>query len=81
MPLPTTKAYPGIGIGFITENIGWVGADNPALPVYMTTDGGQTWNADAVLKSPVNRFRFVDKNTAYAIGGSVYKLAVDWTGQ
>jgi photosystem II stability/assembly factor-like uncharacterized protein len=80
MPLPTTKAYPGIGIGFITENIGWVGADNPALPVYMTTDGGQTWNADAVLKSPVNRFRFVDKNTAYAIGGSVYKLTVDWTG-
>jgi photosystem II stability/assembly factor-like uncharacterized protein len=80
MPLPTTKAYPGIGMGFITENIGWVSADNPALPTYMTTDGGQTWNADAVLKSPINRFRFVDKNTAYAIGAAVYKLSVDFTG-
>jgi hypothetical protein len=33
---------------------------------------------DPVLKSPINRFRFVDERTAYAIGGSVYKMTIDW---
>ena len=37
-----------------------------------------TWTVDATLKSPVNRFRFVDKNTAYAVGGAVWKLSVVW---
>ena len=79
MPL-VAKSYPGIGMGFITENIGWVSADDAKLPTYKTTDGGQTWSEDPVLKSPINRFRFVDKNTAYAIGGSIYKMTIDWTG-
>jgi photosystem II stability/assembly factor-like uncharacterized protein len=82
MPLPSTAgAYPGIGIGFITENIGWISADDPKAATYKTTDGGQTWAKDPVLKSPINRFRFVDTNTAYAIGAAVYKLNVAWSAQ
>lgn len=79
MPL-FDKPYAGIGIGFITEDIGWVASDSSAAPVLRTTDGGKTWAPDPVLKSPVNRFRFVNKQTAYAIGGKVYKLTVDWKG-
>jgi photosystem II stability/assembly factor-like uncharacterized protein len=80
-PLPqqgtsSKTAYPAIGVGFITENVGWMSPEDPKLPTYVTTDGGQTWNVDPTLKSPVNRFRFVDKNTAYAIGASVWKLTV-----
>ncbi len=78
MPL-VGRSYPAIGMGFITDDIGWVSADSSA-PTYKTVDGGKTWTEDAVLKSPINRFRFVDKNTAYAIGGSVYKMTIDWNG-
>jgi photosystem II stability/assembly factor-like uncharacterized protein len=77
MKLPkSVGAYPGIGIGFITEDIGWVSADDPTLPTMRTADGGLTWVKDADLKSPINRFRFVDANTGYAIGGAVWKLSV-----
>jgi photosystem II stability/assembly factor-like uncharacterized protein len=80
-PLPqqgtsSKTAYPAIGVGFITENVGWMSPEDPKLPTYVTSDGGQTWTVDPALKSPVNRFRFVDKNTAYAVGASVWKLTV-----
>ena len=75
-PLGPTTAYGGIGMGFITENIGWVSSENVKQPTYRTTDGGETWAPDEALKSPINRFRFVDKNTAYAVGGSVWKLTI-----
>jgi photosystem II stability/assembly factor-like uncharacterized protein len=75
-PLGPTTAYLGIGMGFITDKIGWVGSENVKQPVYRTTDGGETWTPDEALKSPINRFRFVDKNTAYAVGASVLKLDV-----
>jgi photosystem II stability/assembly factor-like uncharacterized protein len=77
-PLPTNaqKLYPGIGMGFITEQIGWVSPDDPTLPTYRTSDGGETWTADTALKSPINRFRFVDPYTAYAIGAAIWKLDV-----
>ena len=81
MALPKGSGiYPGIGVGFITDDIGWISADDPAQPTYRTIDGGKTWKPDAVLKAPINRFRFVDKNTAYAIGADVWKLDVAWTG-
>lgn len=84
LPLPQSGApkagYPAIGVGFITENVGWMSAEDPSLPSYRTLDGGTTWEVDAALKSPINRFRFVDKNTAYAIGGSVWKLDIAYTG-
>ena len=76
LPMNTKGPYPGIGMGFITEEIGWVSPDDPTLPTYRTLDGGETWTADAALKSPINRFRFVDPTTSYAIGAAVWKLTV-----
>jgi photosystem II stability/assembly factor-like uncharacterized protein len=80
LPLPvktgTNGAYPAIGVGFITENVGWMSPDDPTLPTYVTSDGGNTWSIDPTLKSPINRFRFVDMNTAYAVGASVWKLSI-----
>jgi photosystem II stability/assembly factor-like uncharacterized protein len=82
MPLPAqssaTAPFPAIGIGFITENVGWVSPEDSSMPTYLTTDGGQTWTQDATLESPINRFRFVDKNTAYAIGAATWKLDITW---
>lgn len=82
LPLPVQGnakvAYPAIGIGFITDNVGWVSPEDPTMPTYRTTDGGNTWAVDATLKSPINRFRFIDKNTAYSVGGAVWKLSVTW---
>jgi photosystem II stability/assembly factor-like uncharacterized protein len=85
LPLPPTakpkSAYSAIGVGFITENIGWMSAEDTDLPVFRTVDGGATWEEEPVLKSPINRFRFVDKNTAYAIGANGWKLEVAWNGK
>lgn len=76
-PLPVTTAYSAIGVGFITDTIGWMSSENPKQATYRTSDGGETWEVDAALKSPINRFRFVDDHTAYAIGGSVWKLSIE----
>lgn len=70
--------YGSIGIGFITDEIGWVSGEDPGDPVYRTLDGGETWEVEPNLHAPINRFRFVDANTAYAIGGSIHKLTIDW---
>ena len=84
LPLPTNASpkggYPALGIGFATDNVGWVSSEDDTLPTYYTTDGGQSWTEDATLKAPINRFRFVDRRTAYAIGGAVWKLSIPWTG-
>jgi photosystem II stability/assembly factor-like uncharacterized protein len=80
LPLPPLAqplmGYSAIGVGFITDQIGWMAAEDAALPAFRTFDGGMTWEIDPALKSPVNRFRFVDKYTAYAVGGSVWKLVI-----
>lgn len=68
--------YPAIGVGFVTEKIGWMSPEDPALPTYRTSDGGETWTVDTKLASPINRFRFVDKKTAYAVGGAMWKLSI-----
>ena len=78
MPLLAGAPYGGVGIGFITDDIGWISADNPAQPTLKTIDGGLTWAPDPVLRSPINRFRFVDKQTAYAIGARIYKMTIAW---
>jgi photosystem II stability/assembly factor-like uncharacterized protein len=83
-PLPDggapKKGYAAIGIGFATENVGWVAAEDPGSKVYRTSDGGLTWTVETGLKAPINRFRFLDKKTAYAIGACTWKLAVDYSG-
>lgn len=81
MPLPVkvgaSGGFPAIGIGFVTDKVGWVSPEESSLPSYRTRDGGETWEVDPALKSPINRFRFVDKKTAYAIGGAIWKLTID----
>jgi len=68
----TEKAAPNSrqqGIGFISEQVGWLGGGNPT---YMTTDGGTTWVEDS-FGSLINRIRVLDSGTAYAVGKRVYK--------
>ena len=77
LPLPVDTAYSAIGVGFITEEIGWMVGDDPSLPSLRTFDGGLTWEDEPVLVGPINRFRFPDATTAYAVGASVYKLTVE----
>lgn len=67
-------AYQAKGIGFINERIGWIGGELPAKPAYRTSDGGETWQPAPDLGPLINRIRFVDPWTAYAIGSTVYKL-------
>ena len=45
-------------------------------PAYRTADGGETWQEAPGLGPLINRFRFVDPWTAYAIGASVYELRI-----
>jgi len=80
LPMNMQGLYPGIGMGFITDNIGWVSADDPTLPTYRTSDGGDTWAPDSALKSPINRFRFLDAKTAFSIGATIWRLDVNWSG-
>jgi photosystem II stability/assembly factor-like uncharacterized protein len=76
-PLATENApYPGIGIGFLDEKIGWLAPENSTLPVYRTFDGGETWEQDPVLTGPINRVRIVNAHVAYASGARVWKLAL-----
>jgi photosystem II stability/assembly factor-like uncharacterized protein len=53
LPLPVmtgaNSAYPAIGVGFITEHVGWVSPEDPTLPTYVTADGGKTWKVDPAL--------------------------------
>ena len=54
LPLPTegnpTAGYPALGIGFITENIGWVASETASHPNYRTRDGGKTPGSRSVLR-------------------------------
>lgn len=75
--LPFTGGrYAAKGIGFITEQIGWMGGETSGKPAYRTTDGGATWEEDDSLGALINRFRFVGTSTGYAIGMGIAKLEV-----
>lgn len=63
------------GIGFISNEIGWVGGKNFSLK---TTDGGKSWiSMTDQLGVYVNRFRFLDYpiSNGYACGENVYRYA------
>ena len=77
LPLPTTEAYGALASGFINEDIGWMVPNQPSLPAYVTFDGGSTWEEEPDLVGPINRFRFTDAKTGYAVGSDVYKLQID----
>jgi photosystem II stability/assembly factor-like uncharacterized protein len=65
------------GIGFINENVGWVGAETDG---YETQDGGLTWNL-AEIGSYTNKFSIVNNSdgtkTCYGVGLNVFKLDVN----
>jgi photosystem II stability/assembly factor-like uncharacterized protein len=62
-----------LGIGFVDENLGWVGAVPHA---FQTRDGGKTWSV-AEMGNAVNKLRVLKTKegfVAYAIGQEVYKI-------
>ncbi|MBZ0269120.1 T9SS type A sorting domain-containing protein [bacterium] len=66
------------GIGFITDNVGWLGG--PGNPTYTTTDGGATWTAIDFMQN-VNRIRVLHEGLAYAVGRRIYRYSpLDPTG-
>ena len=90
----TEKPFPAYydeeGIGFITNNTGWIGGDQYA-PTYKTTDGGNTWLPDYGFGSitppfnssggfVINRFRRFGDTLMYASGNTMYKLTDVATG-
>lgn len=62
------------GIGFVTEDVGWVGATKNG---FATVDGGRTWSA-VDLGRATNKFRIVRMPAGgivvYAIGVDLHKL-------
>jgi hypothetical protein len=62
------------GIGFVTEDEGWIGG-NSSDPSYHTTDGGETWEPDPIGPR-MNRFRFLNDSLGYAVGQQVHKYAL-----
>jgi photosystem II stability/assembly factor-like uncharacterized protein len=71
--LLSTGNYYVQGIGFATENIGWVGG-NTSQPTWKTTNGGDTWFPDT-FGVRVNRFRMLNDSIGYATGQTVYKYS------
>jgi photosystem II stability/assembly factor-like uncharacterized protein len=69
-------SYAALGVGFITEQTGWIGGEAVGKPAYRTDDGGDTWTADTSLGPYINRFRFIGTKAGYAIGSSIYKLEI-----
>ncbi len=62
------------GVGFITENHGWMGGHNSGF--LETFDGGETWN-DTGFGWSLNRFQIFDQNLVYCSGQSIYKYTDD----
>lgn len=60
------------GIGFVTEDLGWVGGSEN--PTFLSTDGGQTWIEDP-FGEYVNRFQFLSSTLGYAGGLTVYRYS------
>ncbi|MCW3124138.1 MAG: hypothetical protein JWQ38_3630, partial [Flavipsychrobacter sp.] len=79
------------GIGFINDNVGWIGGDE-RIGTFKTTDGGDTWYNDESFGVPtppytsgtsgfsMNRFRSFGDTVMYASGNTIYKLKRDATG-
>jgi photosystem II stability/assembly factor-like uncharacterized protein len=69
------------GIGFVTEQIGWVGgwgdANFQGGFSSATHDGGQTWQNANEIGRFLNRFRFIREPelVGYASGDTVYKFS------
>ena len=65
--------YRAQGIGFVTENMGWIGSAIGNRLTMVTTDGGESWQ-ETDFGERLNRFRFIGDNIGYAAGRWLYKL-------
>lgn len=59
------------GIGFIDEQIGWIGGSN--IWTYETRDGGNNWQKMKNIGNGFNNFQFFGDSLAYGVGFGVYK--------
>lgn len=59
------------GIGFLNENIGWIGGMGDLF--YETLDGGETWSYQPSTGTSFNRFQRVNDTLMYTSGINVYK--------
>lgn len=71
--------YEAKGIGFVNARIGWLGGERFGRPSYRTVDGGETWTEVRDLGPLVNRFRFPDPYTGFAIGAGIDRLDIPRT--
>jgi len=87
---PFITSYDEEGIGFINNDVGWIGGDI-AKGTYVTYDGGNTWAVDPAfgMETPpyvystgfsINRFRSFGDTLMYASGNTIYKLDLANTG-
>ncbi len=59
------------GVGFLNENIGWVGGFNNFF--YETTNQGNDWEYKPSIGSSFNRFQRINDTLMYTSGVNVYK--------
>lgn len=62
------------GVGFVTENRGWMGGHNTGF--YETNDGGKTWT-NLNFGANLNRIVVMSPTLAYAAGESIYKFTTE----
>jgi photosystem II stability/assembly factor-like uncharacterized protein len=60
------------GMGFITENHGWMGGHTTGF--YETVDGGDTWTNTGVGNN-LNRIFIINDHLGYGSGTSIYKFS------
>jgi len=65
------------GIGFVNEQVGWIGGWNTGTAI--TTNGGVNWTGGNFGYN-VNRIRFLSPFLGYACGADVYKFVADPAG-
>ncbi len=60
------------GIGFLNEQIGWMGGTQKWT--METTDGGVSWNKVANVGSGFNNFQFFGDSIGYGVGFGVFRM-------
>ncbi|MFK7809863.1 MAG: WD40/YVTN/BNR-like repeat-containing protein [Saprospiraceae bacterium] len=67
------KHYFTQGIGFINDEIGWIGGSS-SYGTYETKDGGETWISVPEFGKGLNKFQFFGDTLGYATGKRIYKI-------
>ncbi len=69
------KHYFTQGIGFLNEEIGWIGGSS-SYGTYETRDGGTTWVSVPYFGKGLNKFQFFGDTLGYATGKRIYKFEI-----